>query len=182
MTERQFQTCLQDGALYHGIHVTPIPDGGQSARFSAPRVYDLVLTWDGIGHHIELKKVSGKKGTWPISGLQSHQEAGLLSAARCGAMAWVGVFWQVQLGKKAQKTKRWAGQESHEGCYFVQIHQVIEQRDEQFQTGLTLDWFVDNGVFVPEIFEHGVTTPEGRPLRLWDPRPITDPAHRFGGL
>lgn len=175
MTEREFQTCLQDGARLLGIHPTPIPDsGGIGARFTPPKVYDLVLTHAGIGHHCELKKVSGSRGTWPFRDLREHQEINLRGAEEAGARAWVIVFWQVKIGKKARKLERWAGQETHEGAYAVRLSQIREQRDERFETGVSLDWCVDNAVFLPEMLEHGQTTPEGNPLRLWDPRPMME--------
>lgn len=180
MTEREFQTCLQDGAAFVGIHPTPIPDsGGIGQRFTAPKVYDLVLTCDGVGHHCELKKVSGKKFTWPFKDLKQHQEENLKGAAHAGAMAWVIVLWQVVLGKKARKSERWAEHETHEGAYGFQLWQLLEERDENFKTGLTLDWMVDHGVYLPELVDHDITTPAGNPKRLWDPRPLTRKEHRL---
>lgn len=170
MTERQFQTCLQDGARSVGWHVTPIPDGGQATRFSAPRVYDLILSWDGIGHHVELKKLSGKRGTWPIKDLKPHQEENLLDAVRVGKMGWVIVLFQVQVGKKRRKTERWKDTDLWEAVYGAQIGDVVDERDMNFLTGLDLDWWVDNGVFLPEL-PHGYT-PEGNKLRMWDPSPL----------
>jgi hypothetical protein len=133
-----------------------------------------VLTKDGIGYHCELKKVDGKSFGWSFSKLQLHQKDGLLGALKAGAEAWVIVFFQVRLGVKARKKPAWRDLETYEGAHAVTIEQILYARDVQFRTSFSLDDFVCHGVFLPEIVGHGVTTEEGRPLRLWDPTPLTE--------
>ena len=162
MTERQFQTCLERGARSEGFHVTPIPDGG---RAGAQRVYDLVLTRSGQGHHIELKTIKGRAQSFGFRQLQAHQEKNLLSAKAAGGIGWVGIFIQIRAGRELSRFLGVERGAKFEAFYVVEITKLLALRDEEFWTSVPVIWIINHGIFLGQL--ESEFSPEGKELKRW---------------
>lgn len=163
--ERDFGTEFLRGAQSVGLHAVRIPDQGPALRFTTVKPYDLCLaSTGGLFHAVELKQT--KRLSWPISGLQPHQEAHLKDAVRVGAQAWVIINVRARLSER--QAKRW-GCEVVNRTFALSVEQVRKARAEDAFTGLALEWLHANAIELPQL---ALRSPEGIRLAAWDPRPM----------
>jgi penicillin-binding protein-related factor A (putative recombinase) len=169
VAEKDFQSELNRGLRSANWWVYKIPDspaskfgGVAGSRFTAAKPFDCVALADGQFHALELKQVSAGL-SFPLKGLQDHQEDALLAVEARGGAGWLVVNFRVRLSE-TQKRKR--GVEKLDLAYAARIHQVVSARVDEARTGLPLDWWQQHAVELPRQRSGGVLS--------WDPTPLAE--------
>lgn len=85
--EEDFAKSVPEGVYFYRLKDAGGWGSSPELRFTPKNDYDHLLYAQPWLFTLELKSVA--EGRWPFSSLRENQEAGLLRAARCGAVAGV---------------------------------------------------------------------------------------------